>query len=312
MQDLLPETLRQKLNEALLQLNQIVIGKEEVIKKAMCCLLGRGHLLLEDLPGAGKTTLAKAFSATLNLNYRRIQFTSDLLPADVIGFSILENQQLKFREGPIFTQLLLADEINRASPKSQSALLEAMEERQITVEHETHPLPQPFFVIATQNPQEQTGTFALPESQLDRFMLRLSMGYPSASAEVNIFRGQSREAMLKETKALLNQEDILKLQLATQKVHVSEALAQYLQKLLSATRDGQAFTHGLSTRGGLALLRASQALALIEGEGAVLPQHIQKLFVEASWHRLRGHQGHRAEQHQQALQNILAKVAVPL
>ena len=295
--------LRQKLHQALNQLASIVVGKQEVIALSVACLLARGHLLLEDLPGAGKTTLAKAFAATLGLDFRRIQFTSDLLPADVIGFSTLDAaaQTLVFHQGPVFTQLLLADEINRASPKSQSALLEAMEERQVSLDRQTHRLPSPFFVIATQNPLEQIGTFALPESQLDRFLMRLSLGYP----------GVSREAMLAAAKPVLSREEVLALQQATAQVVVSEALAQYVQKLLAYTRTSGDFVHGLSTRGGLALVRAAQAYALLRGESAVLPEFVQKVFPAVAWHRLRSVHAD-SEGHQAALARVLGQVAVPL
>ena len=295
--------LRQKLHQALNQLASIVVGKQEVIALSVACLLARGHLLLEDLPGAGKTTLAKAFAATLGLDFRRIQFTSDLLPADVIGFSTLDAaaQTLVFHQGPVFTQLLLADEINRASPKSQSALLEAMEERQVSLDRQTHRLPSPFFVIATQNPLEQIGTFALPESQLDRFLMRLSLGYPTAA----------REAMLAAAKPVLSREEVLALQQATAQVVVSEALAQYVQKLLAYTRTSGDFVHGLSTRGGLALVRAAQAYALLRGESAVLPEFVQKVFPAVAWHRLRSVHAD-SEGHQAALARVLGQVAVPL
>lgn len=261
-EDGLNQALRARLNQALNQLATIIVGKNEVIALSMACLLARGHVLLKDLPGAGKTTLAKAFAATLGLDYRRIQFTSDLLPADVVGFSVLNpaSQQLVFHAGPVFTQLLLADEINRASPKSQSALLEAMEERQVTVEHETHRLAEPFFVIATQNPLDQVGTYALPESQLDRFLMRLSMGYPAAAREVAILRGESRSEMIAALQPVLSRSDILALQQAVRAVHVSESVAVYVQKLLAYTRDGR-FVHGLSTRAGLGMVRAAQAFA---------------------------------------------------
>ncbi|MDO4435108.1 MAG: AAA family ATPase [Cardiobacteriaceae bacterium] len=310
---IIPADLHQKLTRALEQMNQIVVGKPEVILHTLCCLLARGHVLLEDLPGAGKTTLAKAFAATLSLDFRRIQFTSDLLPADVIGFSLLDPQthQLKFQKGAVFTQLLLADEINRASPKSQSALLEAMEERQVSVERQTLPLPKPFFVIATQNPLEQVGTFALPESQLDRFIMRLSMGYPSAKQEMALLRGQSRDSLLSKSKALLSEQDIVMLQSLREKIHISEAVAHYTQKLLHETRHCREFTQGLSTRGGLALIHAAQALALIEGKDAVYPEHIQRLFPLVAWHRVRGTASHDS-QHQQALLSVLGRVAVPL
>lgn len=304
---------RQKLVAALEQLNGIVIGKKSEIVLAMTCLLAKGHVLLEDLPGSGKTTLAKAFAATLGLDYRRVQFTADLLPADVIGFSAFhpQSQALTFHQGPVFTQLLLADEINRASPKSQSALLEAMEEKQVTIEHSTHVLPEPFFVIATQNPQEQVGTFALPESQLDRFMMRLSLGYPAAVREVEILRGNPREQRLKNAQALLSEQDILALQAAVAQVHVSQAIAEYVQKLLSYTRHEGRFVHGLSTRAGLALIAAAQAYAFLLQAPAVLPEHVQKVFVPVVWHRLQTSQ-HANEQHQAALQAILGQVAVPV
>lgn len=305
--------LRQRLHAALKQLSTIVVGKNDVIALSMSCLLARGHVLLEDLPGAGKTTLAKAFAATLGMDYRRIQFTSDLLPADVVGFSLLHpgEHKLVFQEGPIFTSLLLADEINRASPKSQSALLEAMEERQVTVEHESRPLPEPFFVIATQNPLEQIGTFALPESQLDRFLMRLSLGYPSAALEVEILRGDTRQEMLAQAQAQLSRSDVLQLQKAVREITVSEAVAQYVQKLLAYTRDRKHFAQGLSTRAGLGLVRVAQAYALILGKEAVLPEHVQKVFPALAWHRLpkKGRDDHA---HAEAIAAVLAQVDVPL
>ncbi|MDO4642868.1 MAG: AAA family ATPase [Cardiobacteriaceae bacterium] len=312
-QPILPADLRHKLHQALAQLATIVVGKNDVISLSVVCLLARGHLLLEDLPGAGKTTLAKAFSVTLGLDFRRIQFTSDLLPADVVGFSTLaaETQALQFHQGPIFTQLLLADEINRASPKSQSALLEAMEEQQVSVDHHTHALPTPFFVIATQNPLEQIGTFALPESQVDRFLMRLSLGYPAAAREVEILRGTSRSEMLAVAKPQLSRDDVLALQTAVSRVHVSESIAQYVQKLLAHTRESGDFVHGLSTRAGLALVRAAQAYALMSDESAVLPEFVQKVFPAVAWHRLRSvHADHAG--HQAALARMLGQVAVPL
>ena len=311
-EDGLPRDLRIRLNQALTQLATIIVGKNEVIALSMACLLARGHVLLEDLPGAGKTTLAKAFAATLGLEYRRIQFTSDLLPADVVGFSVLnaQTQQLVFHQGPVFTQLLLADEINRASPKSQSALLEAMEERQVTVEHDTYRLAEPFFVIATQNPLEQIGTYALPESQLDRFLMRLSLGYPAAAREVAILRGESRSDMIAAARPLLSRDDVLALQKAVRAVHVSESIAQYVQKLLAYTRNG-AFVHGLSTRAGLGLIRAAQAYALLRGESAVLPEHVQAVFVPVAWHRLQGRMQNEAA-HEQAVRAVLGQVEVPL
>ena len=305
--------VRQRLQQALAQLGSIIVGKEEVISLAAACLLARGHLLLEDLPGAGKTTLAKAFAATLGLDFRRIQFTSDLLPADVVGFSTLEpqSQALIFHQGPVFTQLLLADEVNRASPKSQSALLEAMEERQVSVDHRTHPLPSPFFVIATQNPLEQIGTFALPEAQVDRFLMRLSLGYPDAASEVEVLRGRDRSELLASARPLLSREDVLALQQAAAQVAVSEALALYVQHLLAFSRSCGDFVHGLSTRAGLSLVRAAQAYALLRGESAVLPEFVQAVFPAVAWHRL--HSVHADNDgHAAALARVLAQVAVPL
>ena len=309
----LSANVRQRLQQALAQLGSIIVGKEEVISLAAACLLARGHLLLEDLPGAGKTTLAKAFAATLGLDFRRIQFTSDLLPADVVGFSTLEpqSQTLVFHQGPVFTQLLLADEVNRASPKSQSALLEAMEERQVSVDHRTHPLPSPFFVIATQNPLEQIGTCALPEAQVDRFLMRLSLGYPDAASEVEVLRGRDRCELLASARPLLSREDVLALQQAAAQVAVSEALALYVQHLLAFSRSCGDFVHGLSTRAGLSLVRAAQAYALLRGESAVLPEFVQAVFPAVAWHRL--HSVHAdSDGHAAALARVLAQVAVPL
>lgn len=309
---MIDNTLRARLTAALRQLSAIVVGKDDVIALAASCLLARGHVLLEDLPGAGKTTLAKAFAATLGLDFRRIQFTSDLLPADVVGFSSLHtaSHELVFHPGPVFTQLLLADEINRASPKSQSSLLEAMEERQVTIEHETRALPQPFFVIATQNPLEQVGTYALPESQLDRFLMRLSLGYMSAAQEAAVLRGESREELLSRARPLLSQDDVLALQAAVRDIQISEALAQYVQKLLAHTRSG-GFRQGLSTRAGLGMVRAAQAYALLQGETAVLPEHVQRVFPAVAWHRL-PRQSLDDGQHRQAVEAVLHDVEVPL
>lgn len=279
--------LHLRLQQALQQLNNIILDKEETIELALCCLLARGHVLLEDLPGVGKTTLAKAFAATLGLDFHRIQFTADLLPADVLGFSTLDNNAaLHFHAGAVFTQLLLADEINRASPKSQSALLEAMEERQVTIEGKTYPLPQPFFVFATQNPQEQIGTFALPESQLDRFLMCLSLGYPSPEQEIALLSGQPRQTLLQTAKILLSADDILALQHATASITVSKTLAHYVQQLLAFTRDRSHFAQGLSTRAGIALIQAARAYALLKQSTFVLPEHVQKVFIAVVQHRL--------------------------
>lgn len=307
------KALIQRLQQAFVQLSSVVVGKKEVIRMSLACLLARGHVLIEDLPGSGKTTLAKAFAATLGLEYRRIQFTADLLPADVVGFSALHPQthELRFHPGPIFTQLLLADEINRASPKSQSALLEAMEERQVTLEHDTHKLPSPFFVIATQNPHEQAGTYALPEAQLDRFLMRLSLGYPEARLEVSILRGQARSEMIAGLSPVLSEQDLLTLQQTVERVVVSEAVAQYVQKLLAYTRGHDGFRQGLSTRAGLALVRCGQAYALLSGSKAVLPKHIQAIFPAVAWHRLQT-TAQDDESHARMIDDVLDGVAVPL
>lgn len=299
--------LNMRLKRAFAQINAVVMDKEEGVFLTMACLLARGHVLLEDLPGAGKTTLAKTFASTVGLEFARVQFTADLLPSDVIGFSTLNNQALVFHKGAVFTQLLLADEINRASPKSQSALLEAMEERQVTVERVRYELPRPFFVIATQNPVEQVGTFHLPESQLDRFMMRLSLGYPSAKQEVAILQGNPREVRLPQLQAVLSPEDVLALQTLVAEVHVSQAVAQYVQRLLAYSRESGAFIHGLSTRAGLALVSAAKAVAFLQGTQAVLPEHVQRVFVAVAGHRLQA----RGQGDSQAMaQEMLKKVAV--
>ncbi len=310
---MIEHALFQRLQTALAQLNRVILGKNETVTLAMCALLARGHVLLEDLPGVGKTTLAKAFAATLGLRFRRIQFTSDLLPADVVGFSmpLAQSGKLAFHPGPVFTELLLADEINRASPKSQSALLEAMEERQVTIERDTRPLPKPFMVFATQNPRDQIGTFALPESQLDRFLMCLSLGYPSPQQERQILVGEPREALLAGCEALLSREEIIRLQESLCSVRVSEALVKYVHKLLAHTRDPAHFRQGLSTRAGLGIIQAARAYALLMQAPAVLPEHVQKVFPAVALHRLPD--GERSGQsHAQAVRAVLENVVVPL
>lgn len=269
-------------------LSTVILGKEEQIKLALTCLLAKGHLLIEDVPGLGKTVLAHALGKTLGLEYQRLQFTSDLLPGDIIGSSIYdrENSRFHFTPGPVFTQLLLADEINRATPKCQSALLEAMEERQVSVEGETLPLPAPFFVIATQNPMEQLGTFPLPESQLDRFLMRISMGYPDRGAELEILRGEDRRKMIEKLEPLLTTEILIELQDEAEKVIVSDAALEYLYRLVECTRTSDLFQTGLSTRAGLGLLRAAQAWALLHGEEKLLPGDIQRVLPSVAAHRL--------------------------
>jgi MoxR-like ATPase len=270
------------------QLNEIVLDKEEQIKLALTCLLARGHLLIEDLPGLGKTVLAHALGITLGLKYQRVQFTSDLLPGDIIGCSIYDRNkgEFVFSDGPVFTQLLLSDEINRATPKCQSALLEAMEERQVSVDGESRDLPQPFFVIATQNPTEQIGTFPLPESQLDRFLMRISMGYPNREAELELFRGEDRRRMLEGIDPIATPEELLNLQQQVEKVKTSDAVLDYLHRILEFTRNSEMFLRGLSTRAGLGLLRAGQAWALLHDENKLLPGDIQKVLPAVAGHRL--------------------------
>ena len=256
---------------------------------AVTCLLARGHLLIEDLPGVGKTMLAHALARTLGLGFQRVQFTSDMLPADILGASVYERESgsFVFHPGPVFTHVLLADEVNRATPKTQSALLEAMEEHQVSQDGQTRPLPEPFFVIATQNPSYQIGTFPLPESQLDRFLLRLDLGYPDPAAERALLRGRDRREMVGEIEAVMSPENLLAAQRTVTEVHVSDALLDYVQALLAATRRGGEYEAGLSPRAGLALLRGAQAWALLHGRGHVLPEDVQALLPGVVGHRLR-------------------------
>jgi MoxR-like ATPase len=278
-----------EIGAVLAQLNRIILGKDPQIHLCLACLLARGHLLIEDIPGVGKTTLAHALAATLGLSFQRIQFTSDLLPADVLGVSIYDRETgtFRFQRGPIFAQLVLADEINRASPKSQSALLEAMEEHQVTLDGQTMALPEPFFVIATQNPQDQIGTFPLPESQLDRFLMRVRLGYPAAAAERDLLNGVDRRDLLRSLAPVVGVDALASLQLAAQGVHVSPALLDYVQALVAHTRNASAISVGLSPRAAIGLLRAARAWALVAGRDAVLPEHVQAVFAAVVEHRLR-------------------------
>ena len=278
---------QQKIAQLMTQLNQIVLDKPQAIKLALSGILAGGHLLLQDLPGMGKTTLAQGLAQLLGLSFSRVQFTNDMLPADILGMSIFDQskQQFDFRPGPIFTQLLLADEINRSSPKTQSALLEAMEERQVTQDGQTYSLPQPFFVIATQNPLQQAGVYPLPESQLDRFLLCLSLGYPSPAAERELLKGQDRRALLKELPAVLDTEAVLLAQQGVKQVYVADVVLDYLQRLVAKTRASQEY-HGLSPRGVLSLQRAAQAHAYVSGHMEVTPEDIQAVFAAVTDHRL--------------------------
>lgn len=277
------------ISELIAAANRIILGKETQIRLALSCLLARGHLLIEDLPGVGKTTLAHTLARLLGLQFSRIQFTSDMLPADVIGISIFDREHSNFRflPGALFSQILLADEINRATPKTQSALLEAMEERQVTVEGETRPLPEPFFVIATQNPSSQIGTFPLPESQLDRFLLRIELGYPDHQAERTLLESGGRREQLPELAACFAPDQLAPLQRQAAAVHASPALLDYLQTLVEATRKEPKFVHGLSPRAALGLLAAARAWAFIDGRTMVLPDDVQAVLPSVACHRLR-------------------------
>jgi len=279
---------KQKIQTLLNQLNTVIVGKPAQVQDCVACLLAGGHLLIEDVPGVGKTTLAHALSRSFGLQFSRVQFTADLMPSDLTGVSIYERQKesFVFHPGPIFAQVLLADEINRASPRTQSALLEAMEEKQVTVEGETRPLPVPFFVIATQNPHDQLGTYALPESQLDRFHMRISLGYPDRAAERELLDGSDRRDMVDKLATVLMPHDLLDLQQQVQQVHASEPLLNYLQDLIAATRSGRWFLQGLSPRAGIALVRAARAQAFLSGRDYVAPDDIVAVLPQTVAHRL--------------------------
>jgi MoxR-like ATPase len=286
-QTLMPER-HDRLEAVSNAISTVILGKERSIRLALACLLARGHLLIQDLPGMGKTMLARAFAQVLGLQYQRIQFTSDLLPADLLGAAIYERQRgvFMFHPGPIFSQLILADEINRATPKTQSALLEAMEENQVTIEGETRALPQPFFVIATQNPANQVGTFPLPESQLDRFLMRIELGYPDTQAERALLQGQDRRELLAQLPVKLSPAQLLELQSLVPSIHVASPLLDYLQKILAFSRQSTLFRNGLSPRAGLALLRGARAWALLNRRDYVLPEDIQAVLPAVIGHRL--------------------------
>jgi MoxR-like ATPase len=278
-----------KIHAVAKQVNQIVFGKDLQIRQSLACLLAGGHLLIEDIPGVGKTTLAHALAISLGLQFNRVQFTSDLLPADVVGISIFEreNKDFVFHPGPIFSQVLLADEINRATPKTQSSLLEAMEERQVTVDGVTRNLPSPFFVIATQNPTHQIGTFPLPESQLDRFLMCISLGYPDAAAERALLMGEDRRTLLKSMRMAMQPAELLAAQIALREVHTSTALIDYVQALAHTSRQNGFFAEGLSPRASIALLQAARAWAALEGRNHVIPEDVQAVLIPVAAHRLR-------------------------
>lgn len=278
-----------KVHAVAKQVGRVVVGKDRQIRQSLVCLLAGGHLLIEDVPGVGKTTLAHALAISLGLKFNRLQFTSDLLPADVIGISIFDREKsgFVFHPGPVFTQVLLADEINRATPKTQSALLEVMEERQVTAEGVTRPMPEPYFVIATQNPTYQIGTFQLPESQLDRFLMCLALGYPDAAAERALLMGEDRRAMLRELPSAMQPEELRAAQLSLRSLHVSSALVDYVQALAQASRSNGLFAEGLSPRASIALLQAARAWAALEGRNHVIPEDVQAVLVPVTAHRLR-------------------------
>ena len=285
---ILPDSLWNALSRAQEQVNSLVLGKPHEVRLAFVALLAGGHVLIEDLPGLGKTTLAHALAATVGLSFQRVQFTSDLLPADVLGVSVYDAtaRGFQFHPGPVFTQVLLADEINRAPPRTQSALLEAMAEQQVTLDGVTHALPDPFFVIATQNPVDLSGTFPLPDSQLDRFLLRFSLGYPGAEAERALLTGSDRRALIAGALPMLGEGDVAALRQAAAQVHASDALVGYVQALLARSRHHPGVRVGLSPRAGLALLHAARAYALLLGRDHVLPEDVQALFIAVAGHRL--------------------------
>ena len=295
--------LQADINRAIAAIETIILGKSMQVKLAVCCLMARGHCLIEDLPGVGKTTLSQSIARVFGLDFNRIQFTSDLLPADILGVSIFDPglQSFKFHPGPIFTHFLLADEINRATPKTQSALLEAMEEKQITVEGETHALEAPFFVIGTQNPLDQSGTFPLPESQLDRFMMKLSIGYPDRAAERALLSGDNPRDLLQRMRPLLSIERFLEVQNAVDGIHCSEPLLDYVQRLIHATRNPGLFVYGISPRAGLAIVQASRAWALLDGRNHAEPGDVQAVFGAIADHRLTP-----AEQHSRPTRDLVA------
>lgn len=305
--------MSQSLNNVIRQAEQVILGKPQQIRLALACLLARGHLLIEDMPGVGKTTLAHVLARTLGLQFQRIQFTSDLLPADILGVSVYQrdNGKFEFHPGPIFAQMILADEVNRATPKAQSALLEAMEEQQVTIEGTTRPLPAPFFVIATQNPAHQVGTFPLPESQLDRFLMRIQMGYPDAQAERGLLSGVDRREIVAGLKPQMESAELLALQQRVKRVFTSPALLDYIQAILRYSREAARYTHGLSPRAGLSLLSAARAWALLDEREAVIPEDIQTVLPGIVNHRLQA-AGERSGQNSDALaRELIEAVAIP-
>ena len=301
------------IDKTIATIGEVILGKEQPVRLALACLLARGHLLIEDLPGLGKTTLAHTLAGVLGLGFQRIQFTSDLLPADIVGVSIFDrdSNSFNFHPGPVFTPLVLADEVNRATPKAQSALLEAMAERQITVDGVTHPLPEPFFVIATQNPLHLIGTFPLPESQLDRFLLRIEMGYPDSRAERALLEGEQRQEMLKTLQPIMALPVLKELQQQVDSIHASDALLDYLQALINFTRTAPLYQNGLSPRAGLALLAVSRAWALMSGRSHVLPEDIQAVLPAVARHRLQVRDEQGSDSGVDPVSHLLESVPLP-
>ena len=302
--------MKSRIDALVSQVSEIIVGKEDAVRLAISCVLARGHLLIEDLPGVGKTVLSQALAAALGLSFRRLQFTSDLLPADILGNSIYDREQQRFvfHPGPLFSQVVLIDEVNRATPKTQSALLEAMEENHVTTDGVTHPLPAPFFVVATQNPQHQIGTFPLPESQLDRFLMRIELGVPGRAAERTMLLGADRREMLRTVRPVMNDAALADIQARVRQVHASPGLLDYLQDLLDASR--RRHRTGLSPRAGLALLHAAQAWALMQGREMVQPEDLQAVGGAVMAHRL-GQDMESAESGRALAQSLLREVAVP-
>ena len=305
--------MSQSLHNVIQQAEKIILGKPQQIRLALTCLLARGHLLIEDLPGVGKTTLAHVLARTLGLQFQRIQFTSDLLPADILGVSVYQrdNGKFEFHPGPIFAQMILADEINRATPKAQSALLEAMEEQQVTIEGKTRPLPSPFFVIATQNPAHQIGTYALPDSQLDRCLMRVQMGYPDAQAERGLLSGVDRREIVAKLSHQIESSELLEMQKNVREVFVSPALLDYVQAILRHTRESARYTHGLSPRAGLALLSASRAWSFLHERNAVIPEDVQAVLPGVVSHRLQAVGEYSKQNSDVLVRELVESVAIP-